>query len=100
VRVEANLKHKAIPRRSRQIDLCKRFSVPSASASAAPGLWSARVTNQLQKTKKAGLTVRLLQIVSKKFLQKIRPKIQKPIFLDFFCRVFGRFSVRGFKKTR
>jgi hypothetical protein len=30
-----------------------------------------------------------------KLLQKIRPKVQNRLFLDFFNHVFGRFSVRG-----
>jgi hypothetical protein len=31
-------------------------------------------------------------------LQKIRPKVQNRLFLDFFYHVFGRFSVRGVHK--
>jgi hypothetical protein len=34
-----------------------------------------------------------------KFLQKIRPKIQNRIFVDFFYHVLGRFSVRGVQNT-
>jgi hypothetical protein len=33
-----------------------------------------------------------------KLLQKVRPKIQNRLFLDFFSHVFGRFSMRGVQK--
>jgi hypothetical protein len=33
-----------------------------------------------------------------KFLQKIRPKVQNRLFLEFFNHVFGRFLVRGAQK--
>jgi hypothetical protein len=39
------------------------------------------------------------KIVSKSFLQKIRPKIQNRLLLEFFfITFFGRFSMRGVQK--